>query len=121
MANLDTGLTCVYQTQGTIARENIRSKFVDYQIADISLHPDIPLPTEGNHPIYIKIEGTWYKAIASVVRTLANGNSKAVKAYIRNFNQQLQACNVLISWDNYLSTSKKKKQQDKSLPLAMNL
>lgn len=120
MANLDTSLTCVYQTQGTIARENIRSKFADYQIVDISLHPDIPLPIEGNHPISIKIEGTWYKAIASVVRTLTNGNGKAVKAYIYKLNRQLNACNVLISWDNYLSTSKKQMKRE-AFHTAVNL
>ncbi|WP_339226713.1 riboflavin kinase [Oceanobacillus sp. FSL K6-2867] len=120
MNNTDTMLTCVYQTKGMITRENIRTTFLDYQIADITIHPDIPLPAEGNHPISIKIEGTWYKAIASVASKLTNEHNKAVKAYIYKLNRQLNACSVLISWDKYLNTSKKQMQSE-SFPAAANL
>lgn len=121
MDHFDTTATCLYQTQGTITRENIRSRIVDYQIADVKLHPDIPLPAVGFRPVSIKIAGVWYEAVASVAITLAEANAKTVKIYIRNFEQQLQACNVLISWDDYLNTSKKQKQQDEPLPVALSL
>ncbi|MCF3944535.1 riboflavin kinase [Oceanobacillus alkalisoli] len=119
MNNPNSKIVCLYQTQGTITRENIRSKFLDYQIADINIHPDILLPTTGYHPISIKILGVWYEAVASIVTTPAEGNGKKVKVYIRHFEEQLQACNVLLSWNHYVTPSTKQKRQSESLPTAM--
>ena len=121
MNKADPTVACLYQTQGTISQENIRSKFLDYQIADINIHPDIPLPTTGYHPISIKISGKWYEAVASIVTIPAKENDKKVKVYIRNFEQQLQACNVLLSWNNYVIPSTKQKQRNDALPVAISL
>ena len=121
MNNTNPTVACLYQTQGTITRENIRSKFLDYQIADVNIHPDILLPTTGYHPISIKVSGAWYEAVASIVTTPMEGNGKKVKVYIRNFEEQLQACNVLLSWDNYVIPSTKQKRTNEALPTAMSL
>ncbi|WP_156857573.1 riboflavin kinase [Oceanobacillus sp. AG] len=121
MDNFNTTISCLYQTQGAITHENIRSRFLDYQIADINIHPDIPLPATGYHPISIKISGVWYEAVASIVTTPTEGNNKRVKVYIHNFEQRLQACNVLLSWNNYVIPSTKQKRQNEAFPAAISL
>lgn len=121
MDDFSTTATCMYQTQGKITHKNIRSKFLDYQIAEVTLRSDIQLPEAGYHPVSIKVEGTWYKAIASVVTSLTKEVNKTVKVYIHNFKQRLQAGNVSISWDNHLNTSENQKQQDGEYPAAASV
>lgn len=121
MANFNTTISCFYQTQGTITQENIRSKFLDYQIADINIHPDIPLPATGYHPISIKISGDWYEAVASIVNTPSEENNRKVKVYIHNLKQRLHACNVLLCWDRYVIPSTIEKQQNEAFSVAIKL
>lgn len=94
----------VYQFNGHVMHGDARGREMGFPTANLKVAKNLWLPKVGVYVVSIKVQGEWYKGMASIGYniTFEKNRNKTIEVNILDFNKMIYGEEVTVRWHHYL-------------------
>ncbi|SJZ51378.1 riboflavin kinase / FMN adenylyltransferase [Pilibacter termitis] len=93
-----------YETTGIVVHGEARGRTLGFPTANIDISRDVRLPRVGVYVNRVKVNGKWYRGMASIGYndTFGDNLSLTLEVYILDFDEDIYGEEITVEWIHYI-------------------